>query len=121
NSKDEAAYFQNNLDNLLGENASLFFPASYKKVFVIEELDNGSVLLRAEVLNRINKSAHRQLVVTYPEAIAEKVVTKKNLEKNSIELRVGEKLSIDFINEFLVHHEFENVDFISQAGEFSVR
>jgi len=121
NSKDEAAYFQNNLDNLLAENASLLFPASYKKTFIIEELDNNSVLLRAEVLNRINKSAHRQLIVTFPEAIAEKVVTRKNLEQNSIEVRVGERISTDFITEFLVHHEFESVDFISQAGQFSVR
>ena len=61
------------------------------------------------------------IVVTYPEAIAERVVTRKNLEQNSITLRVGEKLSTDFLTEFLLHHEFESVDFVAQAGEFSVR
>ncbi|MFZ7144639.1 MAG: transcription-repair coupling factor, partial [Bacteroidota bacterium] len=61
------------------------------------------------------------IVVTYPEAIAERVVTRKNLEQNSITLRVGEKLSTDFLTEFLMHHEFESVDFVAQAGEFSVR
>ena len=121
NDKEEAAYFQNNLDNIMGENASLLFPASYKKIFQIQELDNAAVLQRAEVLNRINKSTNRQLIVTYPEAIAEKVVTKKNLEQNSIELRVKEKVSIDFINEFLQHHGFEYTDFVAQAGEYSVR
>jgi transcription-repair coupling factor (superfamily II helicase) len=121
NDKEEAAYFQNNLDALLGENAALFFPASYRKPFALDELDNGSVLMRAEVLNRVNKSAGHQLLVTYPEAVAEKVVTKKNLELNSIELRKGEKISIDFITEFLFLHEFENTDFVAEAGEFSVR
>ncbi|MEO8086839.1 MAG: transcription-repair coupling factor [Bacteroidota bacterium] len=121
NDKEEAAYFQNNLDNILGENASLLFPASYKKTFFVDEPDNANVLQRAEVLNRINKSASRQLIVTYAEAIAEKVVTKKNLEQNSIDLRVKEKVSIDFINEFLQHHGFEFTDFVAQAGEYSVR
>jgi transcription-repair coupling factor (superfamily II helicase) len=119
--KEEAAYFQNNLDALLGENASLFFPASYKKTFQLDELDNASVLLRAEVLNRINKSQAPQLVVTYAEALAEKVVTRKNLEQNSIDVRVHEKLSIDFITDFLLMHEFANTDFVAEAGEFSVR
>lgn len=121
NDKEEAAYFQNNLDNVLGENASLLFPASYKKTFLVDEPDNANVLQRAEVLNRINKSSSGQLIVTYPEAIAEKVVTKKNLEQNSIDLKVKEKVSIDFINEFLQHHGFEFTDFVAQAGEYSVR
>jgi transcription-repair coupling factor (superfamily II helicase) len=121
NDKEEAAYFQNNLDNVLGENSSLLFPASYKKTFQVDEPDNANVLQRAEVLNRINKSPNPQLIVTYPEALAEKVVTKKNLEQNSIDLRVKEKVSIDFINEFLQHHGFEYTDFVAQAGEYSVR
>src|SRR5690349_7782326 len=86
NDKEDAAYFQNNLDALLGENASLLFPASYKKPFQLDELDNTAVLMRAEVLSRINKSHSPQLVVTYAEAIAEKAVTRAGLEKNSIDL-----------------------------------
>ena len=121
NDKEEAAYFQNNLDNLLGENASFLFPSSYKKNSPGEEPDSSNVLLRAEVLTRINKGSARQLIVTYPEAIAEKVVTRKNLEQNSIDLRVHEKISIDFITEFLQHHGFEYTDFVAQAGEYSVR
>jgi transcription-repair coupling factor (superfamily II helicase) len=118
--KDEAAYFLNNLENILDDKTSLYFPASYKKTFRLDETDNSAVLLRAETLSRLNKNL-RTLVVTYPEAIAEKVVTRKNLEKNSIELRIGEKVSLDFINEFLLQHEFVNTDFVAEAGEFSVR
>lgn len=118
--KEEAAYFLNNLENLLGENTALYFPASYKKSFRFDEVDNSNVLLRAETLSRLSKNVPT-LVVTYPEALAEKVVTRHNLEQNSIELRVGEKVSPDFINEFLMHHEFENTDFVAEAGDFSVR
>lgn len=121
NDREEAAYFQNNLDNLLGEGAALLFPSSYKKAYEADDADSASVLQRAEVLNRLNREAKNQLIVSYPEAVAEKVVTKKNLEKNSIELRVGEKVSIDFITEFLMHHAFETIDFVTTAGEFSVR
>ena len=120
NDREEAAYFLNNLENLRDENPPLYFPSSYKKSFQIEELDNANVLMRAEVLGRLNRGSNT-LVVTYPDAISEKVVTRHNLEKNSIEMRVGEKISVEFITEFLLHHEFENVDFVAQAGEFSVR
>lgn len=120
NDREEAAYFLNNIENLLANNQPLFFPSSYKRTFQLDDSDNASILSRAEVLSRLNKSASA-IVVTYPEAIAEKVVTRKNLEQNSIALRVGEKVSTDFITEFLLHHEFESVDFVAQAGEFSVR
>jgi transcription-repair coupling factor (superfamily II helicase) len=121
NDKEDAAYFQNNLDALLGDGASLFFPSGYKKPFQLDEPDNNSVLLRAEVLSRINKSQSPQLVVSYAEAMAERVVTRAGLEKNSIDLRVRDKVSIDFITDFLLMHEFESTDFVAQAGEFSVR
>src|SRR4030095_12777227 len=83
--KEEAAYFLNNLENILDTRSALFFPSSYKKPFHIDEVDSGSVLLRAEALSRLNKTL-RTLLVTYPEALAEKVVTRRNLEQNSIEL-----------------------------------
>lgn len=118
--REEASYFLNDLENLLGENQLLFFPSSYKRSFRLEETDNGNILLRAEVLSRIGRGA-RTLIVTYAEALAERVVTRRNLENNSIELRVGEKPSMEFIQEFLLHHDFENVDFVAQAGEFAVR
>jgi transcription-repair coupling factor (superfamily II helicase) len=120
NDREEAAYFLNNIENLLANNQPLFFPSSYKRTFQLDDSDNASILSRAEVLSRLNK-ASSVIVVTYPEAIAERVVTRKNLEQNSITLRVGEKLSTDFLTEFLMHHEFESVDFVAQAGEFSVR
>lgn len=118
--RESAFYFQNDLEQLLGENQSFLFPASYKKPFRFDEPDNANILLRAEVLSRLGRGA-RTLVVTYPEALCEKVVTRHNLQVNSIELRNGEEMSIEFISEFLLHHEFNHTDFVAQAGEFSVR
>ena len=120
NDNEEAAYFLNDLENILGEGHAFFFPASYKKSFHVDEADNSNILMRAEVLSRLNRNS-KTLVITYPEAIAEKVVTRRNLELNSIAMRVKDSISISFINEFLLHHEFENVDFVQQAGEFSIR
>ncbi|MBP6335730.1 MAG: transcription-repair coupling factor, partial [Bacteroidia bacterium] len=120
NDKEEAAYFMNDFENILGESQVFLFPASSRKAFQVHDQDKGSVLLRAEVLSRLNRGI-KTAVITYPEAIVEKVVTRRNLELNSVEMRVGETLSIEFISEFLLHHDFENVDFVAQAGEYSLR
>lgn len=119
--REEAAYFQNNLENLLGENKVLFYPASYRKPFNLDELDNNQVLQRAEVLTRISKGSGNFLIVTYAEAIIEKVVTKRTLERNTMEARVGQSLSVDFMLEFLVENEFDRNDFVYEPGQFAIR
>jgi transcription-repair coupling factor (superfamily II helicase) len=121
NDKEEAAYFLNNIENLVGERQIFFFPGSYNKPYHIGDIDNANVLLRAEMLNRINKSDKDIIIVTYPEAINEKVVTKRNLTQNTIDVRVGESISIDFITDFLEEYDFERTDFVVEAGQFAVR
>ncbi len=120
-SKESAAYHLNDLENILGEENVMFYPASYRRPYEIEETDNANVLLRAKVLNRINTAKRHALVVTYPEALFEKVVTKKTLEKSTLSLKVGEKVSLDFVNETLFEYGFNRQDFVTEAGEFSVR
>ena len=119
--KEEAAYYLNDLEQMIGENDVLFYPGSYRRPYQIEDTDNANVLLRAEVLNRINSRKKPALIVTYPEALFEKVVTRKELEKNTLKVAVGDQISIDFINEVLFEYEFKRVDFITEPGEFSVR
>ena len=119
--KEEAAYYLNDLENLINDQDVLFYPSSYRRPYVIEETDNANVLLRAEVLNRINSRKKPSIIVSYPEAIFEKVVTKKELEKNTLKVSVSEQISIDFINEMLFEYNFKRVDFVSEPGEFSVR
>ena len=121
NDKEQAAYHLNDLENILGDQNVLFYPGSYRRPYQIEQTDNANVLLRSEVLNRINSRKKPALIVTYPEALFEKVVTKKELEKNTLKISVGEQLSIDFVNEVLFEYNFKRVDFVTEPGEFSVR
>ena len=121
NNKEEAAYYLNDLEQMIGEQDVLFYPGSFRRPYQIEETDNANVLLRAEVLNRINSRKKPAIIVTYPEALFEKVVTRKELDKNTLKVTVGDQISIDFINEVLFEYEFKRVDFITEPGEFSVR
>jgi transcription-repair coupling factor (superfamily II helicase) len=119
--KEEAAYYLNDLEQLLGAKNVLFYPSSYRRPYQIEETDNANVLLRSEVLNRINSRKKPAVIITYPTALFEKVVTKKELEKNTLKITVGENLSLDFVNEILFEYKFKRVDFVTEPGDFSVR
>ena len=119
--KEEAAYYLNDLEQLLGDKNVLFYPGSYRRPYQIEETDNANVLLRAEVLNRINSRKKPALIVTYSDALFEKVVTRKELEKNTLKINLGDTLSLDFVNEVLFEYQFKRVDFVTEPGEFSVR
>lgn len=122
NDIDEARYFFSDLENLLEGKTILFFPASYRRPFQITGLDNGLVLERAEVLNRLNQHAlNGELVVTTAEALAELVITEKDLTANTYELKVGHPFDLEFFIDFLTEHHFERTDFVYEAGQFSIR
>ena len=78
--KEEAAYIFNDLEVLIPSKTLLFYPASYKRPYQIEETDNANILLRSEVLNKINSTRKSLFTVTYPDALFEKVVTKATLK-----------------------------------------
>lgn len=126
--KEEAAYFFNDLENLLGEQETpfhkkkvLFFPTTYRRPYEIEKTDNTNVLSRTEVMKRLESRDGGSLVVTYPEALAEKVVSKAFLKKNTLRLGLGESLSIDFVIDLLMEYNFDRVDFVVEPGQFSIR
>ncbi|WP_282115742.1 transcription-repair coupling factor [Cellulophaga baltica] len=121
NDKEEAAYHLNDLEQMIGEKDVLFYPGSYRRPYQIEETDNANVLLRAEVLNRINSRKKPAVIVTYPDALFEKVVTRKELDKNTLKIKIEDSLSLDFLNEVLFEYKFKRVDFVTEPGEFSVR
>ncbi|MFD1628901.1 transcription-repair coupling factor [Pseudopedobacter beijingensis] len=119
--REEANFFSADLENLT-EKEVLLFPSSFRKSADFTQVDSANVLLRAEVLSELNHhSEYGRLIVTYPEALAEKVINRAALEKNTLEITVNNKLSIDFINEFLVEYDFERTDFVYEPGQFSVR
>ncbi|WP_339713506.1 transcription-repair coupling factor [uncultured Kriegella sp.] len=119
--KEEAAYYLNDLEQMIGEKDVLFYPGSYRRPYQIEETDNANVLLRAEVLNRINSRKKPAVIVTYPDALFEKVVTRKELDKNTLKIKLDDSISLDFLNEVLFEYRFKRVDFVTEPGEFSVR
>lgn len=121
NDKEEAAFHLNDLETLINDKDVLFYPGSYRRPYQIEETDNANVLLRAEVLNRINSRKKPAVIITYPDALFEKVVTRRELERNTLKISVNDELSIDFVNEVLFDYQFKRVDFVTEPGEFSVR
>ncbi|UXP33413.1 transcription-repair coupling factor [Reichenbachiella agarivorans] len=120
--KEEAAYFHNDLQNLLGDKEVLLFPSSYKRPYQFEETENANILMRAEILNRINnKASSGEIIVTYPEALTEKVINKKSLVENTWTAKVGETVDIVFLTELLITYGFEQDDFVYEPGQFAVR
>ena len=119
--KEEAAYYLNDLEQLIGEKEVLFFPGSYRRPYQVAAVDNANVLLRAEVLNRINSQKKPSVIISYPDALFEQVVTKTALEKNTLKLRVGEQVSLDFIHDVLHEYGFNRVDFVTEPGEYALR
>lgn len=126
--REEAAYFHSDLSNLLtaatgnSENAPLLFPSSYKRPYSFDETENANILLRAETLNRVSGSkATGQLVITYPEALTEKVINRQSLVQNTLSASVGEKLDIAFLTELLASYDFERSDFVYEPGQFAIR
>lgn len=121
NDKEDAAYFLNDLEGLYPDQKNiLFYPASYRVPYQFEETDNANVVARAEVLEKVNNGKNAW-IVTYPEALFEKVPTQKVLTKNTLKLEVSKSYSIDFINEMLLEYQFERVDFVYEPGQFSIR
>lgn len=118
--KEEAAYVQNDLQNLL-EKEVFLFPMSYKRPYEYEETENANILQRAEVLNKLANHRGHEIVVTYPEALSEKVITKRSLSNNTFTVKLNQKLDIAFLEEFLHSYDFEKTDFVYEAGQFSVR
>jgi transcription-repair coupling factor (superfamily II helicase) len=119
--KEEAAYFLNDLEGLFPSDKRLFFyPASYRVPYQQEQTENANVVTRAEVLERL--SEHKNAwIVTYPEALFEKIPSKKNLVKHTMRLEVGKQYSTDFLNDLLLEYQFDRVDFVYEPGQFSIR
>ncbi len=121
--RENAAYFHNDLIHLLDEKSVLFFPSSYKRSVHYEQTDPANITLRTEALRQISaaESGKYTILVTYPEAIAEPVVSQAELRKNSHTISKGDKLSIEFLEEVLDDFGFERVDFVYEPGQFAVR
>jgi transcription-repair coupling factor (superfamily II helicase) len=122
--KEEALYFFNDLENIFKNERGttlLFYPASYRRPYQIIDPDSTCVMQRTEVIDALSKQRKRLIVVTYPEAIVEKVIDKKKFDENNISLTVGEELELDLLNELLIEMSFEKVDHVYEPGQFAIR
>ncbi len=118
--REEASYFQNDIQNLLDREIFLF-PMSYKRPYEFEEIENANILMRAEVLNKLANKTAAEIIVTYPNALSEKVITKRSLASNTFTINLKEKLDVSFLEEFLHNYDFEKTDFVYEAGQFAIR
>ncbi|MDX9773564.1 MAG: transcription-repair coupling factor [Bacteroidales bacterium] len=119
--KEDAAYFYNDLTSLLGDDNIFFFPGTYKRSVMYDQTEPANIILRAEVLNFLSSGRRKCIIVTYPESIMEKVVSKTNLKRNTLSIRKGAKLSIEFLEEVLREYNFKRTEFVYEPGQYSVR
>jgi transcription-repair coupling factor (superfamily II helicase) len=119
--KEDAAYFYNDLISILGEESVYFFPSTYKRSVQYEQTEPANIVLRTEVLNHLASGKRKGIVVTYPESVMEKVVSRKNLKKNTFIISKGDKISLEFLEEMLHEYNFNRTDFVYEPGQYSIR
>ena len=118
---ESAGYFYHDLTQVLGSERVLFFPSSFRRAIKYGQKDAGNEILRTEVLSRLQKQEEGLCVVTYPDALAEKVVSRGELTEKTLKLHVGERVDLSFVTEVLRSYGFEFVDYVYEPGQFAVR
>lgn len=121
NDLDEAGYIYNDLCQINGENSTLIFPSGYKRDIKYGQIDAPSEILRTEVLNQWYGNPNLQCVVTYPEALAEKVAAKEVIDHTTITLTVGSEVDLIATGAQLREFGFQMVDYVYEPGQFSIR
>ncbi len=124
NDKDEAAYFQNDLVNIIRKLDIFYFPDSFKKTGDFQAMNSSHVMLRTEALMKMvseEKEIRRKILVTYPEALFEKVTPPSTFSASMIKIKIGEEQDINKLLEQLVALGFESTDFVYEPGQFSMR
>ena len=117
---EEAGYFYHDLTQINGEEDVLFFPSSYRRAIKYGQKDAGNEILRTEVLSRLQKG-DAVCIVTCPEAVAEKVVSSRELSSRTLKLEVGQQVEVDHIMDTLAGFGFERVDYVYEPGQYALR
>ncbi len=120
NDLEEAGYFYHDLTQVLGEGRVQFLPSSYKRAIKYGQKDSANEVLRTEVLTRLSE-ASKLYIVTYPDALAELVVSRDTLNDRSVRLAVGDTVEIPQMEATLAGEGFERVDYVYEPGQFAVR
>ncbi len=121
NEVDSAGYFYHDLTQILGTVDVLFFPSAYKRAAKYGQIDSANEILRTETLTRLQNNKEPLIVVTHPEAIAEKTVSQDRLIENTLQISVGEKVDSISVSEILDSYNFQYVDYVYEPGQYATR
>lgn len=119
--KEDALYANTEMEDLLGKDKVLYFPATHLEPYQVEKTQNANLVLRTEVIHKITSEKSPKVIVAYAGALSEKVLKKEDFKAISHHIKVGDQLDFDFVDELLNHYNFQQADFVSEPGEFSVR
>ena len=121
NDPEEAGYFYHDLMQLTGGGGIYFFPSAYRRAIKYGHIDPANEILRTEVLSILQDRDTPFVIVTYPDALAEKVVSREDLKQNTLKISVGEKLDNMFVSDVLDEYGFEQVDYVYEPGQYAIR
>ncbi len=121
NDAEEAAYFHNTLENLTNAIDLFYFPSSFKNRRNFSLLNSSHVMLRTEMLTRLSAGGNKKIIITYPEALFEKVVLPKTLSGNIIRLKTNDTINLESLMELFVMYGFTRTDFVYEPGQFALR
>ena len=119
--KESAGYHFNDLEGLINENQLYFFPSSYNRENDFKKTNTQSIFLRTELIRNLSSNSNKNLIVTYPEAVFEKIIIKKDIKKRFLKIKIEDIMSLESFNEKLFDLEFNREDFVVEPGDFSVR
>lgn len=119
--KEDAAYFYNDLVAMVGDDVVFFFPSTYKRSVQYGQTEPANIVLRTEVLNHLASGKRKSIIVSYPESVMEKVVSKPDLKKNTFHIKKGDRISLEFLEEILQEYHFTRTDFVYEPGQYSIR
>ncbi|MDR2815225.1 MAG: transcription-repair coupling factor [Proteiniphilum sp.] len=121
NDAETAGYFYHDLTQLMGSADVLFFPSAYKKAAKYGQLDRANEVLRAGVLSRLQDGSRALIIVSYPDALAEKTVSCAELAENTLKVSVGDRIDSAFVSEVLDSQGFLIADYVYEPGQYAVR
>ena len=119
--KESAGYHFNDLEGLINENQLYFFPSSYNRENDFKKTNTQSIFLRTELIRNLSSNSNKNLIITYPEAVFEKIIIKKDIKKRFLKIKTEDIMSLESFNEKLFDLEFNREDFVVEPGDFSVR
>lgn len=121
NDAETAGYFYHDLTQMMGSGDVLFFPSAYKRAAKYGQIDRANEVLRAGVLSSLQGGSGPQIIVSYPDALAEKTVSREQLVESTLKVSVGERIDSDFVSEVLDSQGFRITDYVYEPGQYAMR